>query len=170
MKKYLKKIEQLRTERIFPVSINGELALPKELSTKVSGLYWLYTTYDIASIKNCRASTQENAVNIPLVATLHEGLTNIYKANDEKLLVYNGIGKELRKRIQQEFNGGEGTASLGISKTSLNRLDNWFFSYVIMSDGNSEESSDIDVSYSEHGKNLERMWRLEYGWPLLCRH
>jgi hypothetical protein len=176
MRNHLATIESLRSQRIFPVSQNGKLALPKELPTKVNGLYWLYTSYDINSIKNCTPSNQKNSVNIPDLAISHHGLSHVCNiTNDELLIVYNGVGGVgpkgnggLRERIQQEFNGGSGTGSLGISKTSLNDLSKWFLSFVIMC--NTKQSPEVDVCYTQHGTAYERVWRLEYGWPLLCRH
>lgn len=177
MRDYLEKFERLRSQRVLPVSENGELKLSKDLPTKVNGLYWLYTSYDIGTIKNCTKSPQKNSVNIPELATLHHGLSGICTITyDNLLLVYNGVGGVgskghggLRERIQQEFNGGDGTGSLGILKTAgLEDLTKWHFSYAIMC--NAKLPPEVDACYKQHGTDFERTWRLEYGWPLLCRH
>lgn len=176
MRNHLAKFECLRKQRILPVSENGKLSLPSSLPTGVNGLYWLYTSYDIEAIKSCTPSSQNNSVNISKLATLHDGLSNVCSIQHKNFtLVYNGVGGVgskgkggLRERIQQEFNGGQGTGSLGILKTSLNDLSKWHFSYAIMC--NAKQAPEIDACYTEHGTDFERIWRLEHGWPLLCRH
>lgn len=77
MRKKLVAFEKLRSQRILPVSKNGKLCLPDSLPTGVNGLYWIYTSYNIEDIKTCIPSTQKKALNIPKLASLHEGLSNI---------------------------------------------------------------------------------------------
>lgn len=175
MRKKLVAFEKLRSQRILPVSKNGKLCLPDSLPTGVNGLYWIYTSYNIEDIKTCIPSTQKKALNIPKLASLHEGLSNICKiTHDDFTLIYNGVGGVgkkgkggLRERVLQEFNGGKGTGSLAILKTSLNDLSKWRISYVIMC--NSKQAPEVDACYIEHATDFERIWRLEHGWPLLCR-
>lgn len=172
MKKYLSIVEKVRSDRILPVTSGKGLQLPstKVLPTKVKGLYWIYTNYNIQDIISCIPSSQSKAVDISTLAKQHQNLSNIHKSNYCGFnLVYNGIGGNtgLRERIQQEFNGGEGTGSLGILKTTLNDLGRWRISYVILN--NNKIASDLDVDFDEFASVLERTWRLEYGWPLLCK-
>ena len=170
MKNYLSTIEKIRSERTFPVTTGSGLKLPstKNLPTKVNGLYWIYTQYSIHDIISCKPSSKNRAVNIATLAKQHQDLANIYSMNNYGFnLVYNGIGGGLRERIQVEFNGGAGTGSLGILQTSLNDLNKWQISYVILQ--NNKITPDLNLSYYEYATVLERTWRLEYGWPLLCR-
>lgn len=173
MKDYLSTIEKIRSEKISFVTEGNGLQLPptKKLPTKVHGLYWIYTEYSVQDIIDCEPSPQDNAVDIAALAKQHQGLSNIHRINHCGFnLVYNGIGggsSGLRERIQREFNGGSGTGSLGILKTSLNDLDKWRISYVILQ--NDKIRPDLNLNYDEYATVLERTWRLEYGWPLLCR-
>ena len=173
MKKHLAQIERIRSSRILPVTTGDGLRLPSTevLPTKVHGLYWIYTSYSIEQIENCTPSQQDNAVDISALAKQHKGLSLVHNINHCGFnLVYNGIGGSssgLRERIQGEFNGGEGTGSLGILKSSLNNLDNWRISYVILK--NDKITPDLDLEFKEYAAILERAWRLEYGWPILCR-
>lgn len=176
MRKNLAALEKLRSQSIHPVSVNGKLSLPGSLPTGVNGLYWLYTSYSIEEIKSCTPSSQSKAINIPRLASLHEGLSSICKIKHADFsLVYNGVGGVgpkgsggLRERVLQEFNGGQGTGSLAILKSSLNDLSRWRISYAIMC--NPKQAPEVDACYIEHGTDFERIWRIEHGWPLLCRH
>lgn len=173
MKKHLLKIERIRSERILPVTTGNGLCLPsvEKLPTKVHGLYWIYTSYSIEEIESCTPSNQSKAVDIAALAKQHNGLSLVHNTNHCGLnLVYNGIGGSssgLRERIQGEFNGGEGTGSLGILKSSLRDLNNWRISYVILK--NDKIAPDLDLEFNDYAAILERAWRLEYGWPILCR-
>ncbi|WP_458723595.1 hypothetical protein [Pseudomonas brenneri] len=86
-------------------------------------------------------------------------------------VVYNGIGGiglkghgGLRERILQEFRGGNGTGSLAICDTSLSDLTKWRYSYVLWSEIEHKES----IQYLSLAERLETMWRLHFGWPILC--
>lgn len=101
-----------------------------------------------------------------------QSLANICRAEVEGFrLVYNGIGGigrkgtgGLRERIFQECKGGEGTGTLGICNTTLDNLTRWRFSYVLWS----EIQTATPLDYSTDAETLETLWRLHYGWPILC--
>lgn len=170
----LQQIEDIRKkERLLSVSRNahGNLAI-KPLPAKVAGMYWLYTNYTIEDLKNCTVSTDIGAIPIAHIANLHKNLPHVSKIEIGGFqLVYNGItgtGLGLRGRVHQHFNGGNGTGCLSITKSLVNNLDRWRVSYVTL-DPKSNTSHNIKFDYSLYAKDLERMWRLTYGWPLLCR-
>lgn len=132
------------------------------------GLYWIYTDYLLEDVKNSNPSKHEKAIKINFLAKLHEDLPNICKIENEKFqLVYNGIagprtekGKGVRERLLQHFgNGSANTGCIAIGSTNLNKLKKWKFSYAELTKN----------EYEKYSKDLERIWRLKYGWPLLCR-
>lgn len=166
-------IEAKRQRSVFPVHQNGKLSLPTQLPTRVEGLYWIYTDYSEDDLIACIPSPQKKAINIRKLTAQHAGLKHICTIKHETYrLVYSGSACSgakqefgLRERILQHFNGGSGTGSLGVLKSSLNDLNRWLFSYVRLG---TTPGACINAGYNEFGLLYERLWRLEYGWPLLC--
>lgn len=148
--------------------VNNNLELSTDLSelpTNAYGFYWIYTSYTLQKMINCTPDQKAASVKINERAKLHGGLSHICSIQEpigesKFWLVYNGIGSPLRARILVEFgNGSKKTGSLAIRSTSINYFDKWCYSYLI-----------IDKAiYNKYGNDFERLWRLEYGWPLLCR-
>lgn len=170
----LHQIETVRQSRLLSISRkpNGYIQIEDAPPTKSDGLYWLFTSYSLDELKNCINSNDNGAIDITSLATLHENLPHISTITDKGfMLVYNGIGGNscgLRGRIHQHFNGGNGTGCLSILKSSLKDLNRWRVSYVTLQVRNGEQP-DVQANYADHAKNLERIWRLQYGWPLLCK-
>lgn len=140
--------------------------------SKSDGLYWLYTSYSDAALRSAVPSQKKGSVAINMLAIHRENLGMICdrRVGDFRV-VYNGIGGVglkghggLRERILQEFRGGEGTGSLAICDTSLNDLTRWRYSYVLWSEIEHKES----IQYLFLAERLETMWRLHFGWPILC--
>ena len=162
----------VRSTRLLRVSKNkyDELEFEGAPPTKVSGFYWIYTSYTLDELEGCTASPLAKAVNIPLMAKLHNGLGNVCDIEEDGFrLVYNGIARAsmgIRERLGQHFNGGDGTGSLHIKHSSLNDLSRWRVSYVSTSSKNLI-AADVESDYV-HAKHVERIWRLVHGWPLLC--
>lgn len=164
----LEKIEKNREANVYSME---DLILDKGkasiIKTHICGLYWIYTNYPKLKLKTLAQSTHENAVKINHLAHIHENWPNIcgIKLGNFKL-VYNGIaGTEsdgshgIRERVLQHFgNGSSGTGCLAIGNTGMNDGKKWKFSYV-------ELTQDEYMTYSQ---DLERLWRLKYGWPTLC--
>lgn len=133
------------------------------------GLYWIYTSYSIAELCNAQSSSKKGAVNIAELSESRKKLKHIIKPEtDNKFwIVYNGIGGggkedsnyDLGARIIQEFSNHEGTGSLKILGSSLNDLEKWRYSYVVL------DKDDYDTNKI----NYETNWRLEYGWPILSK-
>ena len=172
----LEKIESKRKERLLTVSSTnkGRTILANGPSRGANGFYWLFTNYSINEIQRCDRGNQTGSVDMKQLALHHEGLKHICKIECHGFrLVYNGIGGlgkkktgGLKERILQEFNGGEKTGSLAIKKTSLRDLSRWRYSYVTIT---LTDSDFPDIKYDEWSLILERLWRLHYGWPLLCK-
>jgi hypothetical protein len=110
------------------------------------------------------------------LATDRQCLSHICNITDQGFrIVYNGIGGVgnkgsggLKERILQELSGGKGTGSLAIKKSSLSDLARWKYSYVTLRENKGTEG-DIDLSYPTWAVKLENAWRLEFGWPILCK-
>jgi hypothetical protein len=140
--------------------------------SKSDGLYWLYTNYSNAEIRSAVPSQKRNSVPINMIAAHRENLGMICSRKVEDFrVVYNGIGGVglkghggLRERILQEFRGGEGTGSLAICDTSLSDLTRWRYSYVLWDEIEHKEA----IQYLSFAEGLETMWRLHFGWPILC--
>lgn len=140
--------------------------------SKSNGLYWLYTSYSDAEIRSATPSLKNKSVPINILATYRENLGMVCNRRvGDFRVVYNGIGGVgpkghggLRERILEEFRGGEGTGSLAICDTSLSDLTKWRYSYVLWSEIEHKES----IQYLSLAERLETMWRLHFGWPILC--
>ena len=168
----LTQIEIIRLQRLLPIVRNNhnQLSIENAPPTKSAGFYWIYTNYSQPDFEQQTGPACKNAVDIGLLSRLHCGLANTCKIHTEGFrLVYNGIagiGTGLRERIHQHFNGGNGTGSLAILRTNLNDLERWRVSYVTIETPN--KAPDVTAQYDAVAGHVERMWRLEYGWPILC--
>lgn len=171
----LEAIQKLQLTRLTQIVVkDNRLALPKSLPIRIDGLYWLYTNHTNQELCDASKCDLRNSVDIGRLANAHQGLKHVCSIKVSGFrLVYNGIGGigpngsgGLRERIQGEINGGSGTGSLAIRKTSLNDLSKWMFSYVLWS----EITTPTPQAYADVSRLLERAWRLHYGWPLLCSH
>lgn len=169
----LPKIEQIRRVRLLKIGRNnrGQLAIENPPPTKSAGFYWIYSSYSQPDLEQQQGPACSNAVDIGLLARLHCGLANSCNIRlDGFRLVYNGIagvGTGLRERLHQHFNGGEGTGSLAILRTDLSDLDRWRISYATI-EVREDGAPDVFADYDNVAGHVERMWRLEYGWPILC--
>jgi hypothetical protein len=169
----LPQIEKCRTSRLLSIGKNGtgQLSIVNAPPTKSAGFYWIYTTYSQAELAQQAGPGCRKAVDIGFLSKLHSGLANTCTIQHEGFsLVYNGIAgvrTGLRERIHQHFNGGQGTGSLAILRTCLNDLHRWRISYATIETSNQQEP-DVRGTYDEVAEHVERIWRLEYGWPVLC--
>lgn len=151
---------------------NNRLQLVEGPPTRTDGLYWIYTRHTDEELLGSTPSPKRASVNFQHLAKRHASLGNTCRRNvGDFRVVYNGIGGlgpkghgGLRERILGEFRGGEGTGSLAITGSSLGELQNWKYSYVLWSEIEFLESHD----YSSFAESIERLWRIHYGWPLLC--
>ncbi len=169
----LPQIETIRSLRLLRVVRNAkkQLAIDNAPPTKSAGFYWIYTNYSQPDLERQLAPACCNAVDIGLLSRLHCGLANTCSIRPEGFrLVYSGIagtGTGLRERIHQHFNGGQGTGSLAILRTGLDDLEQWRVSYVSI-ETPEPNKPDIAAQYDDVAVHIERIWRLEYGWPILC--
>lgn len=169
----LEALNRIQESRLCGVAkVANRLQLESGPPSKSDGLYWLYTTYSDADLRSAVPSQKRNSVPLNILAAHRENLGMICRRTvDDFRVVYNGIGGVgfrghggLRERILQEFRGGQGTGSLAICDTSLNDLTRWRYSYVLWSEIEHKES----IYYCSFAERLETMWRLHFGWPILC--
>lgn len=141
-------------------------------ATKTNGLYWIYTDYTDDDLLAATPSPKRKSIVYADMLARHEGLGHICKHEvDGFRLIYNGMGGVgraghggLRERILGEFRGGQGTGSLAICGSSLSDLTRWRVSYVLWE----EITLPVPWTFREFGEGLERLWRLHYGWPVIC--
>lgn len=173
LRELLPQVERIRQCRLLQIVRNerGTLSIDDTPPTRSAGFYWIYTNYSQPDLKRTRGADCQGAVDIGLLARLHCGLSKTCDIRQEGFqLVYNGIasrGTGLRNRIHQHFNGGEGTGSLAILQTDLSDLERWRISYVTVETPSGNEP-DIPTEFAKVAKHVERIWRLEYGCPILC--
>ena len=168
----LEKIEKTRRSRLCRFSWAGsQLNITPPLPNNAAGLYWIYTSYSIEDLQQEFSVKNEGAIDISSLAEWHEGLDNICKIKEgEFMLVYSGRANNLNSRIRQHINGGAGTGSLAIRRSPFYDITKWRLSYLVMEYNDAEDKKpDIDLSYAHYAETLERIWRLQYGWPLLCQ-
>lgn len=141
--------------------------------TKEAGFYWLYTNYTPKELLESVKGTKRAAVDLPLLARAHDGIANVCDVTEDGFrLVYNGSAGDgyLRSRISQHFNSAEGTGSLHILGSSLNDIERWRVSYVTTSMLSDHRDQGTHSYKGLHAKHYERLWRLQYGWPLFCTY
>lgn len=167
----LHKINQLQRKRLVNISFTNQLNLDSSIPTNSDGFYWLYTDYSNSEIVKATPSTKEGSVDFPNVLINNFAQPNLTICNETVgtyRVVYNGIGggtKGLRERILEEFRGGVGTGSLAINDSGLKDLNRWRVSYVLWS----EIPCLHNIPYSNFAQAIEILWRLYYGWSVLCK-
>lgn len=173
-KKVVEKIDSIQESRLTEISVmSNRLCYPDGPGTKKDGLYWIYTTYSNEEFLESVPSPKRASIDFRDMVKRHDGLSNTCKKSvDGFRLVYNGVGGigdkghgGLRERILGEFRGGEGTGSLAIRDSSLTQLCRWRVSFVLWSEIDFETSHE----YRKFGEALETLWRIHFGWPILCR-
>lgn len=157
--------------------INDKTILTNDLATKQRGLYWFWTSYSNQELKDMvRPSNMTGEIDISLLAEQRMGLNSICKLSiDQFRVVYNGIGGGgatsnfgLRERILQEIKGQEGTGSISIVNSNLNDYSKWRVTYVNFNDEEFLNDIGESIDYLQHAELFEMLWRLHYGWPILC--
>lgn len=153
----------------------------KPLPTKHRGLYWLWTNLSFDELE--QTIIKENTKEVPIGKLVKHRrelscITDISKGDFK--IVYNGIGgylKEpasfgLRERINQEITCNDyRTGTLNLSRRF--NPENWAVSFFDFDDKDNHlllSSLNTNQPYKDYAKDLENLWRLEFGTPILCRH
>jgi hypothetical protein len=174
-------VETKRRERLFEIGEDsrGHTKIPAP-PKGCAGLYFFYTSYTLAEMEQATHIVTGQAVPIAKLVRAHQRLQGVCQiVHDGFRLVYNGVGGytggeyDLRTRILQEISAVDPrTGSLCIRQSTVNDLARWRYSFVTLGSSSAPENSDLGTAwpYEEHALDIERCWRLQYGWPLLCRH
>ncbi|HFK2926427.1 TPA: hypothetical protein ACGY8I_003720 [Aeromonas hydrophila] len=138
-----------------------------EITTRDNGFYWIYTKLPIEKLIESAAPTNQAHVDISLMASTHKGLKYIIKqAGSDYWCIYNGKGTNLKNRISAAFTDTDGATG----KLALNRVfeeDEFRIKFIVCNSSNTEYG--VNDLFSSLERDVERAWRLNYGWPILCR-
>ena len=151
------------------------------LPNKRRGLYWLWSNLTLEELELNTLPHSRMEVPISRLISHRKELNGICKLeNSNYVVVYNGIGGYkkipasfgLRERIYQEAKAnGNTVGTLNILQNS--DISRWAVSYF---DFDAPENKKIiqqlnsTSPYLEYAKDLEMLWRLHYGSPILTRH
>lgn len=161
------------------------------LPTKRRGLYWIWTTLNHDEFRNIdKPKDKKKHVPVGELTRKRIGLNNIYTEKNELgfSVIYNGIGGYnktptsscLRKRVNQELNcENENTGTLNLlniknqNGEKIFNLENCGISFFDFDDEKNKSiiaQLNSEEPYKDYAKDLEMLWRLEYGTPILSRH
>lgn len=137
------------------------------IAPSTEGFYWIYTNLPIKKFEDSKAPVNPVHVHFSELAKTHGKLRNVIKQHDDEYwCIYNGKGAQLKNRIVAEFTNTDGkTGKLAL----LRCFKECDFKIKYIECSGSECHSSITSGYSELQRHLERVWRLNYGWPFLCR-
>jgi hypothetical protein len=152
------------------------------LETKQRGLYWIWTNLTDEELANAKWKTDSKHINILDLIKKRKGLTHVCQVQHQGYrIIYNGIGgytkltkncSGLRERLLQEFNTtSTGTGTLSIVSTSL-KLEHFAISFFNFDDKENIKNFKFlkeNDAYLIYASELEKLWRLEFGQPILCR-
>lgn len=192
LKAIIEKIDKLQRENL--VSLNDFRGRGKGKGTEIlpsrsRGLYWLWCKTPLEQLKQTGHS---GGAHVPIKKLLHNrnGLDHICKVKDGQYRVlYNGMGGYakwkkgsvygLRGRINQEVicnNTKTGTINIAGLNLDLNDWKVSFFdfdypeNYRLLKELPEAAQWDAEKIYKEYANELEVLWRMHYGTPILCRY
>lgn len=152
------------------------------LPRKRRGLYWFWTKVDDKILKTAAPRVKSKEVPIDKLVNQRLGFKHICNISKSSYtIVYNGIGgykKEpaafgLRERINQEISCNDfRTGTLNIINRNFKKKD-WAVSFFDFDAIENQEIVNLLGSknpYLDFAKDIETLWRLEYGTPILCRY
>jgi hypothetical protein len=153
----------------------------KILPNKRRGLYWLWSNLSLDELEIDTIPPTRMEVPISRLISHRKQLNSICKIeNYNYLVIYNGIGGYkklpatfgLRERINQEVIGnGETVGTLNILQNSdISRWAVSYFDFDAPENNNIIQQLNSSSPYLEYAKDLEMLWRLHYGSPILSRH
>jgi hypothetical protein len=180
MKNILEQIHEVQLKTFCQLETFRHKDYLKILPNKRRGLYWLWTNLSLDELQRDAVPNSSKEVPISRLISHRKDLNAICKIeNSNYVVVYNGIGgyiksesSGLRGRINQEVIGnGPTVGTLNILQNS--DISRWAVSYF---DFDAPENKYIiqqlnsTSPYLEYAKDLEMLWRLHYGSPILSRH
>jgi hypothetical protein len=159
------------------------------LPSRSRGLYWLWCKTPLEQLKETKS---KGGAHVPIEKLLHNrnGLDHICREKVEGFQVlYNGMGGYsewrkgstygLRGRINQEvISNNTKTGTINIAGLDLD-LNDWKVSFFNFDDSENYKllkelpgASNMNEAtvYKEYANELEMLWRMHYGTPILCRY
>ena len=149
----------------------------KEIDEKWSGFYWIYTNKTLADFLKSSTPMNPNHVNLRYRSTIHRNLNHVIykKENEEYWCIYNGKGVSLKNRLRDEFTAnvfttrgkkkGEFTETRTLALTRCFNEKDFKVKYIACDTNNLKG---ITAVYECLENDLERIWRLNNGWPIFC--
>ncbi|PSV29854.1 hypothetical protein C9J44_21205 [Photobacterium sp. GB-27] len=138
-----------------------------EIPTKASGFYWIYTKLSLACFIKAPAPINPAHIDLSLMASVHRDLEWVIKQrNSDYWCIYNGKGTDLKGRMFAGFTNTDGqTGKLALTRCF--KESDFRVKFIVCNSKNPNYG--IDCSFAELQRDLERVWRLNFGWPLLSR-
>jgi hypothetical protein len=179
-KNILHQINQKQIDNFYTIDnfIDGGTSI---LPRNKRGLYWIWANLTDDDLSKSKWISNSKHVNIADLIKKRKDLTHVCTIEHEGFrIVYNGIGGYksatrnfgLRERILQEFNAtSKGTGTLTINSTELD-ISKFAISYFNFDDEANKKNFlflNENEPYLNYASDLEKLWRLEFGHPILCR-
>jgi hypothetical protein len=142
--------------------------------------YWFSSDIPLIDLKNLSRPSQlpESACDFGDVSLSNDTLFNreICQKKSHINIVYNGHDADVLGRIRAHFLGSKGNGALGLQYYAISKYD-WSVSlfHRKMLDNISHLSDDekkrISAFCNSHTGRvaIEGVWRVVYGWPILCK-
>lgn len=180
MKDILELIHKTQMNTFCSLEVFRQKDYLRKLPLNRRGMYWLWSNLSLEELELNTLPNSRKEVPISRLISHRKHLNNVCRVEKSNyVVVYNGIGgynisksSGLRERINQEVIGnGETVGTLNILKNS--DISRWAVSYF---DFDAPENAEIikvlnsTSPYKEYAKDLEMLWRLHYGTPILTRH
>ena len=137
------------------------------IPTSAEGFYWIYTKLPLSRFSSAPSPSNEVHIDFSLMAKLHKDLSSVIaQQNKDYWCIYNGKGKQLKYRLGAGFTNTNG-ATGKLALTRCFKEDDFRIKYILCESKDSDHG--IKEKYVDVQRDLERVWRLHYGWPFLCR-
>jgi len=168
----LERIEAKRkTVKVYPATQLDQLQEEYGATSKV--LYWIYTRLRPAALAKFPKPALPSRVPISELCGVHLGLKTIIQpppANNW-WCVYSGRGTITRLRDHHFGIPGDVIGCLGLPEYGEAYWNPSEWGVRIVKDTKARLGSigRLAFNYAVNAENLERAWRLHYGWPILCR-
>ena len=163
MKNLIKRVEnKLNSQNYISLAKAKE-----EISSSASGFYWIYTKLPMKNFSETTPPLNSAHIDISKLAKIHDGLEAVItQKNSDYWCIYNGKGKQLKSRMSAGFTNTAGeTGKLALLRCF--QETDFRVKFIICEDKNILHG--IHEHYHIIQKDIERLWRLNYGWPFLCR-
>ncbi len=138
-----------------------------EIPASAEGFYWIYTQLPLSRFSSASRPLNRAHIDFSIMAKLHKNLRSVItQQNNDYWCIYNGKGKQLKYRLAAGFTNTDG-ATGKLALTRCFDTDDFRLKYIVCNSNDANHG--IKEKYIDIQRDLERVWRLHYGWPFLCR-